>query len=51
MDFKTIQRVADKVEGIISKINEDMVPYRLIVSEHGIYCLHLIAQTYIIRIT
>jgi hypothetical protein len=50
MDFKTIQRVAVRVEGIILKINEDMEPYSFIVSEHGSYCLHQIAQTYIIRI-
>jgi len=50
MDFKTIQRVAVSVEGIVSKINDDMEPYSFIVSEHGSYCLHQIAQTYIIRI-
>jgi hypothetical protein len=43
MDFKTIQRVAVRIEGLVSKINEDMEPYSFIVSEHGSYCLHQIA--------
>jgi hypothetical protein len=50
MDFKTIQRIFVSVEGIVSKINDDMEPYSFKVSEKGIYCLHQIAQTYIIRI-
>jgi hypothetical protein len=33
MDFKIIQRIAVSVEGIVSKINEDMEPYSFIVSE------------------
>ena len=37
-------------KGIVAKINEDMEPYSFIVSENGSYCLHQIAQTYIIRI-
>jgi hypothetical protein len=27
MDFKTIQRIVVSVEGLVSKINEDMEPY------------------------
>ena len=50
MDFKTIQRIVVSVEGIVAKLNEDMEPFSFIVSEHGSYCLHQIAQTYIIRI-
>lgn len=50
MDFKTIQRIVVSVEGIETKINEDMEPFSFILSEYGNYCLHQIAQTYIIRI-
>jgi hypothetical protein len=50
VDLKVIQRVVAGVQGIVDKINEDMYPYRFIVSEQGCCCLHQIAQTYIIRI-
>ena len=50
MDFKTIQRIVVSIGGIVTKINEDMEPFSFRVSEHGNYCLHQIAQTYIIRI-
>ena len=45
-----IQRVVEGVQGIVDKINEDLEPYRFIVSEQGCCSLHQIAQTYIIRI-
>jgi len=50
VDLKVIQRVVAEVQGVVDKINEDVEPYRFIVSEQGFYCLHQIAQTYIIRI-
>lgn len=50
MDNKIIQRIAAGVEGIVTKINEDLIPYRLAVSEIGISCLHQITQTYLVRI-
>lgn len=50
MDLKVIHRVVAGVQGLVDKINEDMEPYRFIVSEQGCCCLHQIAQTYIIRI-
>ena len=50
MDFKTIQRIFVSIEGIVDKLNEDMEPFSIKVSEQGSYCLHQIAQTYIIRI-
>jgi hypothetical protein len=40
IDFKTIQRIVVSVEGINAKLNEDMIPFRFIVSELGNYCLH-----------
>ena len=50
IDFNTIQRIVVSVGGIVAKINEDMEPFSFKVSEQGNYCLHQIAQTYIIRI-
>jgi hypothetical protein len=45
-----IQRIVLSIEQIINKINEDMEPFNFNVSTSGIYSLHLIAQTYLIRI-
>ena len=50
MDFKTIQRIVVNVVELETKINKDIEPFSFIVSEYGNYCLHQIAQTYIIRI-
>jgi hypothetical protein len=36
IDFKTIQKIVVSIEGLISKINDDMEPYSFIVSEHGV---------------
>ena len=50
MDFKSIQIIVVAIESILNKINEDLEPYSLRVSENGTYCLHIVAQTYITRI-
>jgi hypothetical protein len=50
IDFKTIQKIVQGIEGIVAKLDEDMEPFSFKVSEHGRDCLHLITQTYIIRI-
>lgn len=38
------------IQGIVTKIDEELEPYCLKVSEKGIKSLHLIAQSYIISI-
>lgn len=50
MDFKVIQRIYFAIDSLVSKINDDVEVFSLRVDDAGSYNIHLIAQTYIVRI-